>query len=259
MSILIILGIICIILYLFAKKMGQVDQNIIEKRMEPINQMNNEYEEKLQAWCKRNNIIFKDNITQTNEIWVNQTPGYIWFSNKDIVFCPDALNCGTETDIANHIILIKYNDIKYFTKDGTISYTNEIIDNGKNISVSGAVIGGLIAGEAGAIIGSRKDINKIENVSVKHDEIYTYVYFEKNNEVKLVEIKGNEFYQRILHLIPEKEYNCVVHKTKEISLDMSLETTDIKLKLKDIKSMFDEGLITEEEYNDKKSDLLSKM
>ena len=40
---------------------------------------------------------------------------------------------------------------------------------------------------------------------------------------------------------------------------MSLETTDIKLKLKDIKSMFDEGLITEEEYNDKKSDLLSKM
>ena len=49
MSILIILGIICIILYLFAKKMGQVDQNIIEKRMEPINQMNNEYEEKLQA------------------------------------------------------------------------------------------------------------------------------------------------------------------------------------------------------------------
>ena len=102
-------------------------------------------------------------------------------------------------------------------------------------------------------------MNKIENVTIKHDESYTYIYFEKDNEIKLVEIKGNEFYQRILHLIPEKEYNCVVHKTKEISLDMSLETTDIKLKLKDIKSMFDEGLITEEEYNDKKSDLLSKM
>ena len=40
MGILIFLGVICIILYLFAKKMGQIDQNIIEKRMEPINRIN---------------------------------------------------------------------------------------------------------------------------------------------------------------------------------------------------------------------------
>lgn len=46
MGIFIILGIICIILYFFAKKMGQKDQNTIKKRMEPINNMNNEYEEK---------------------------------------------------------------------------------------------------------------------------------------------------------------------------------------------------------------------
>lgn len=212
MGILIFLGVICIILYFFAKKMGQIDQNIIEKRMEPINKMNDKYEEKIKVWCDENNILFKDNITRTSEIWVNQLPGYIWFSNKDIVFCPDALNCGVEMDVTNNIILIKYDNIKYFTKDGTISYTNEIIDNGKNISVSGAVIGGLIAGEAGAIIGSRKDMNKIENITVKHDEIYTYIYFEKDNEIKLVEIKGSEFYQRILHLIPEKEYYYLLNK-----------------------------------------------
>lgn len=192
--------------------MGQIEQNIIEKRMEPINKMNDEYEEKIKVWCDENNILFKDNITRTSEIWVNQLPGYIWFSNKDIVFCPDALNCGVEMDVTNNIILIKYDNIKYFTKDGTISYTNEIIDNGKNISVSGAVIGGLIAGEAGAIIGSRKYMNKIENITVKHDEIYTYIYFEKDNEIKLVEIKGSEFYQRILHLIPEKEYYYLLNK-----------------------------------------------
>ena len=109
-------------------------------------------------------------------------------------------------------MLIEYDKIKYFTKDGTVSYTNEMIDNGKNISISGAVIGGLIAGEAGAIIGSRKDMNKIENVTVKHDEIYTYIYFERDNEVKLVEIKGSEFYQRILHLMPEKEYYYLLNK-----------------------------------------------
>jgi len=212
MIILIILGVICVILYLFAKKMGQIDQSIIEKRMEPINKMNTEYEEKLKQWCTENDITFKDNNTQTSEIWVNQRPGYIWFSNKGIVFCPDSINCGTPIDIENNIILIKYDKIKYFTKDGTVSYTNEIVDNGKNISISGAVIGGLIAGEAGAIIGSRKDMNKIENITVKHDETNTYIYFERDNEIKLVEIKGNEFYQRILHLIPEKEYYYLLNQ-----------------------------------------------
>ena len=192
--------------------MGQINQNIIEKRVEPINKIKKEYEEKIKVWCNENNILFKENITKTSEICVNQIPGYIWFSNKDIVFCPDALNCGTEMDVANRIILIKYDNIKYFTKDGTISYTNEIIDNGKNISISGAVIGGLIAGEAGAIIGSRKDMNKIENVTVKHDDIYTYIYFERDNRIKLVEIKGSDFYQRILHLIPEKEYYYLLNK-----------------------------------------------
>lgn len=212
MGILITLGIIGIILFLFAKKMSQIDESTANKRMEPINKMNNEYEEKIKAWCDSNNVSFKENITKTSEIWVNQLPGYIWFSNKDIVFCPDALNCGVEMDISSNILLIRYADIKYFTKDGTVSYTNEVINKGKNVSVSGAVIGGVIAGEMGAIIGSKKDMNKLENVTVKHDEIYTYIYFENNNEIKLVEIKGNEFYQRILHLIPEKEYYYILNK-----------------------------------------------
>lgn len=212
MDVIIICVVLLIILYFIAKKLSQRQQVTLEKMAEPINKMNNEYEEKIKVWCNENDVLFKDNITRTSEIWVNQLPGYIWFSNKDIVFCPDALNCGTEMNVANSIILIKYDNIKYFTKDGTISYTNEIIDNGKNISVSGAVIGGLIAGEAGVIIGSRKDMNKIENVIVKHDEIYTYIYFERDNEIKLVEIKGNEFYQRILHLMPEKEYYYLLNK-----------------------------------------------
>lgn len=207
-----LMGIIVYLFYLFAKKLGEIDQRIIEKRMEPINKMNAKYEEKIKIWCDKNNVFFKENITKTGEIWVNQLPGYIWFSNKDIVFCPDALNCGTEMDVENRIIFIKYDNIKYFTKDGTVSFTNEIINNGKNISVSGAVIGGLIAGETGAIIGSRKDMNKIENETVKHDEIYTYIYFEKDNEVKLVEIKGSESYRRILNLIPEKEYYYLLSK-----------------------------------------------
>ncbi len=46
MGILITLGIIGIILFLFAKKMSQIHESTANKRMEPINKMNNEYEKK---------------------------------------------------------------------------------------------------------------------------------------------------------------------------------------------------------------------
>lgn len=212
MEVIIVCIILLIILYFLTKKLSQRQEITLEEMMEPINKMNNEYEEKLKRWCIENKVTFKENITKTSEIWVNQIPGYIWFDSKDIIFCPDAINCGIPINIENRIILIKYDKIKYFTKDGTVNYTNKIINNGKNVSISGAVIGEYIAGEAGAIIGSRKDMIKIENVTVKHDDIYTYIYFERDNEIKLAEVKGSEFYQRILHLIPEKEYYYILNK-----------------------------------------------
>lgn len=207
-----ILLVISIILLLFAKLMEKLEQ----KAMEPINNQRKEYKEKLRMWCEENGVVFKEPSLSSPEIRVNQIPGYLWFSDKDIVFCPDAINCGGEAlDIKGRALLIKYDKIKYFTKDGSISYTNEIVNKGKNISVSGAIIGGVIAGEAGAIIGSRKDMGKIENVTVKHDDVYTYVYFEQNEKIKLAEIKGAEFYQIILRLMPEKEYNYILSEKEK--------------------------------------------
>lgn len=193
--------------------MGEIDKNIREKRMEPINKMLHEYEEKLKIWCGNNDVTFQENITHTHEIHINGTPGYYWFDDKNFIFCQDALMWfGNPINIDEGIIFIKYENIKYYSKDGSISYTNEVINDGKNISISGAVIGGLIAGEAGAIIGSRKDMNQIKNVTVEHDDVHTYMYYETDGVIKLLDIKGNDFYQRILHLMPEKEYFYLLNK-----------------------------------------------
>ena len=213
LEITIIFGAIIIVLLIFANILKELDHKIIEKRMEPINQLNREYERKLKKWCDENHVVFKENVTKSGETWVNQLPGYILFSDKNIVFCIDSINCGRPIDIESHVLFIKYEDIKYYTKDGSIRYTTEIVDNGKDISVSGAVIGGILAGEAGAIIGSRKDANKTKSVAVRHDEVHTYIYVDKDNEVKLVDVKGNEFYQLIMHRIPEKEYNYLLNQT----------------------------------------------
>lgn len=208
--------IICITLLvaivILSEKVSKWQESNLEKAREPINKRINEYEQKLKIWCEQNSVTFKERISDWEEIRVNYLPGYIWFSNKDFVFCPDAINCGNPINIDENIIFIKYENIKHYSKDGTVSYTNEIVNNGKNISISGAVIGGLIAGETGAIIGSKKDMNQIKNVTVTHDSIHTYIYYEDNGEIKLLDIQGKDFYESILHKMPEKEYYYLLNK-----------------------------------------------
>lgn len=55
-----------------------------------------------------------------------------------------------------------------------------------------------------------------------------------------------------------EEYMKAQQQTQPADIASS-NTTDIKSKLKELKSMFEEDLITEEEYNSKRQELLSKM
>lgn len=204
------------ILVILAYVLSKQQERETKRSTECIDKRNSEYVEKLRNWCNLNNIIFNENILNTKEVWVKHrhsvyTPGYIWFDNKNIIFCPDSVNCGN-LNIEENVVFIKFEDIKYYTKDGTITYTNDIINNGRNISISGTLIGGMIAGETGAIIGSRKDMNKIENKTIEHDETHTYIYFLYDNDIKVIDIKGNGFYNSILHIMPEKEYFYLLYK-----------------------------------------------
>lgn len=208
--------IIIVVLIGLAIFLSECQKSSLDKTVRPINELNNKYLYELKNWCANNCVYFEENIINTKEVYLNRLlPGYIWFNKKDILFCPDSLNCNN-LNISESIVWIKYDSIKYFSKDGTIGYTNEIINCGKNISITGAVIGGLIAGEAGAVIGSRKDMNKIENVTVKHDEVYTYIYYEHKGEIKTINISGIDFYNKLLNQIPEKEYSYIIFDNSSI-------------------------------------------
>lgn len=194
--------------------------NCNDKALEPINARNIMYKNKVCEYCRNNNLPEpNDIIFNSEEIRVKygkryvHAPGFLWNDDKYIVFCPDWLNLGVgeEMDIANNILVIPIESIRYYTKDGNITYTNQIVNSGKNISISGAIVGGVIAGEVGAIIGARKDANKVENVTTQHDDVHTYIYYVTDNEnVNVAEVKGAKFYSKILHLIPDKEYSYLI-------------------------------------------------
>lgn len=93
--------------------------------------------------------------------------------------------------------------IKFFTTEGSIQRFSKVEGGGS--SVGGAIIGGLVAGDAGAIIGSRKEITtSIETI----DSRKVWLLIEEDSKVKKIEF-DYEFYDIFNRLIPEKEYSYV--------------------------------------------------
>jgi len=66
------------------------------------------------------------------------------------------------------VTVISIAAIQFFTTEGDLTVENVLKGNGGGSSVKGAIIGELVAGETGAIIGSRKKIN-INSQYIEHD------------------------------------------------------------------------------------------
>lgn len=102
---------------------------------------------------------------------------------------------------------IKISDIDYYLIKGELR-TEQIVSGGGS-SLTGAVVGGIVAGGVGAIIGSRK---KIKTKSVTKDEREIILVYR--NEKKLIKEKYNYYgYIEVFEsLIPEKDHTYVTSK-----------------------------------------------
>lgn len=102
-------------------------------------------------------------------------------------------------------------DIKYYQIIG--SHRNEQYisgGGGGGSSIKGAVIGGLIAGDVGAIIGSRKKTEEITTEYKEIDDRELKIIFKDNKEL----IMCFDFYEFLLDYIPDKEYDTYIENKK---------------------------------------------
>ena len=102
-------------------------------------------------------------------------------------------------------------DIKYYQIIG--SHRNEQYisgGGGGGSSIKGAVIGGLIAGDVGAIIGSRKQTEEITTEYKEIDDRELKITFKDNKEL----IMCFDFYDILLDYIPGKEYDIYIENKK---------------------------------------------
>ena len=110
----------------------------------------------------------------------------------------------------------QYDSIKYYQMQGSVENQQIITGGGGGgSSVQGAVVGAALAGEAGAVIGSRKATNEVVTSYETVDNRHTEITFT-NNTRKV--IPGDFLYDLLLNAWPEKEYSNYVTRLKNQAL-----------------------------------------
>ena len=149
---------------------------------------------------------------------------------------------------------IALDNIKYFKVEGSVQYLSDVTGGGVNMQ--GAVLGGLLAGDAGAIVGSRlntgirtscKSVDNRKIILVLRDGDQWVTHNVKSNDTA----RTLEAFRK---LMTEKEENMVKLKAEQVNSTPSLPSSAGELKT--FKELLDSGIITQEEFDTKKKQLL---
>jgi len=194
-----------------------------------------------------------------------KTENYMWVDNNILCFFPATPPDNDSPSNIEKIILFKIpiNKLEYYATRGEVVYENKITGGGGGgSSIGGAVVGGVIAGGTGAVVGSRKKIDPIKSELVTHDTRETFLNFFDDENKKHSLFFDFDDYRKFSELLPEKAFEIVnIIKTKSIlnkaiNEDSAVTITD---QIRELAKLKDEGLLTDEEFSEKKKALLEKI
>ena len=196
----IIIGAICVIYrYIADKKERQMEREKYRKNLADFQNEYNAYANKLGVVKNGTQVTLIDGTEKIAQ--------HIWIADGKINLFPvreyyerriSAISRPYVMDLQLRSIPIE--DIWYFEEYGELRKYASV--SGGGISLKGAMIGKIIAGDAGMIIGSREPI-KTEIVS-EDDRMVELIYKNSQGEVENLEF-SHEAYAVFKKLIPDKE------------------------------------------------------
>lgn len=116
----------------------------------------------------------------------------------------------------------------------------------------------MLAGGAGAIIGSRVNNKEIKSEIVENDARKTILKYYKNGNLISKEYDYQAF-NVFEELIPDKEYNIVLQNEIQKNTKPTNNDIDIEDSFKKLKDLKEKNLIDESEYQQKKKELLDML
>lgn len=174
---------------------------------------------------------------------------FFWKEDKNlnILSIPTILSNSEKLDFYFELnATIDIAKINYYTIQGDKYAITDIQGGGS--SLGKAVVGGAIAGSAGAVIASRNEIKSTTDVV---DDRRTMIYYEDENRKSII-VLSSSAYDYLLSVLPEKEYSFVMSQQKE----QESEQSSSLLELEQLAELRDKGILTEEEFSAKKKQLL---
>lgn len=214
------------------------------------------WNEKMEALCCSEEDSVR--VLNKNRLWVAN--GNLYEAEDVDRFVKRCLNQDLE-EYAIEYSCIPVSNIQCFSAEGDVQYTTRISGGGGGGStITGAIVGGLLAGETGAIVGSRKKVAEIKSESITHDSRNTLIRYYRENELLTISYDGFDVYNYLLKKMPEKDLLSMQLKGANQQKD-AVETnlSDIEEKMLTIKRLYEAGLISKEEFEEKRTELLTQI
>ncbi len=147
---------------------------------------------------------------------------------------------------------IDLDDIHYFTLVGDVTSQQEFY------TIPGKDNGGIVMdmGGVGVYMPNKSTPPTIGSYTVEND----------TREVLIKTVNGDivcewseNIYDKLMALMPEKEYETVVELKRRKVIEKELDTNDIKSRLKVLEDLKSDGLITPDEYDEKREEILNEI
>lgn len=264
-SIDLILLILCIIAVIIMG-IGMIGM-FVEKAYDKADHISNmnTFQEEYDEYADKLGIVKSDTqVTLIEPKYSFRISQYVWIADDCINIFPMAkyyvynrTSSESKPDVTKlHITSIPIESILYFEEVGELRKYTTV--SGGGTSLTGALIGYALADDVGAIIGSREPIKT--SVVSEDDRRVELIYRNKEENIENLEFT-HEAYQVFKNLLPSKELRRIINlkNTKQEKGTMARKgqvPQTSKDKLKQLKEMRDEGLITENEFLEQKKKIL---
>lgn len=147
------------------------------------------------------------------------------------------------------VFRVSKDDIEYYIINGNEKSETNVHTANTGMNIKGAIVGGLIAGDAGAIIGSQHNRNIVYSTTRHIDERCVELFCKIDGKTQVIKL-GVNAYSLLEKWYPEKSYDYVVSHPKSSEISAFDE-------IKKYKELLDSGIITQDEFSIKKKELLN--